>query len=111
MGRWIVLIAGAAAAIALAVAVAGWLRPDFGSPSLAASSNVPASAPVDPARVEAPRPGRMPTYVVGTDNLRHDLDDLAPDPSSTHASAPAPAAAGPATPEVEPGQPEPEAVE
>ena len=81
MGRMVLLMCGAAVAAGLAAALASWLRPELDSFSRASVSRAIPSRTTPPSPrlsgLQATHSGRTPAYVIGTDNLSHDRDDLA----------------------------------
>lgn len=76
MARTIVLVCGAAIAAGSAAAIAAWLKPELGSFSQALPTRTTRPAARNSTGPQVSHSGRAPAYVVGTDNLRHDLDDL-----------------------------------
>jgi hypothetical protein len=76
MGRIAVLMCGAAIAAGSAAAIAAWLKPEMGSFSQALLTQTTRPAARNPTGPQVAHSGRAPAYVVGTDNLRHDLDEL-----------------------------------
>jgi len=81
MDRMVLPMCGAAIAAGFAFALASWLRPELDSFSRASGSRAIPSRTTPPSPrlsgLEATHSGRPPAYVIGTDNISHDLDDLA----------------------------------